>query len=409
MARKKRRLSAQAVLLLSAFVVFAIVFAAVSACVGYDFLFNSAGEEENTLYLFRGEKKIKRLGSSDAMVRNGVDCINLDVLADYCGYGIAGDDSSRTIVFSDGSYACFSTGRSCDMNGNNILLEDSCLAKGNDFFVPVSFFEDYVDGLRFDRSEEKKAVYIDIAAEKYSLRTDASVAEAALTADDYFELLGVTFSKPTFKSDLSAYEEYMNPTDRDAYLTLINYDHFLDKDYIPAQLTDLVHTRKDGRTTQQMDLYAAKAMEAMLKEAAANGYDDLSITSGYRSYNYQQVLFNNQVNSLKPSYGDKAEEKAAEAVAIPGTSEHQSGLCCDLHNLPAASQKFAETDEYAWLIENCANFGFILRFPKNKTDITKIMFEPWHYRYVGRYHAQRIMESGLCLEEYMALYDGSEN
>lgn len=408
MARKKRRLSAQIVLFLSVLVVFALAFAAIAACVTYDFYFNHAGEAGNTLYLFRGESKIKRLGSREAMTENGIDMLNPDVLSEYCGYGIAGDDTSRTIVFPDGSYACFSQGRSCDLNGNNILLEESCLTQGNDFFVPLSFFEEYVDGLLFDRNEDRKAVYIDVAADKYALHIDGSVSEAALTADDYFNLLGVTFSKPTFKSDLSAYEEYMNPTDRDAYLTLINYDHYLDKEYIPAQLTDLTHTRKDGRTTQQMDLYPAKAMEAMLKEAAANGYDDLSITSGYRSYNYQQVLFNNQVSSLAATYGAKAEEKAAEAVAIPGTSEHQSGLCCDLHNLPAASQKFAETDAYAWLIENCANFGFILRFPKNKTDITKIMFEPWHYRYVGRYHAQRIMESGLCLEEYLALTDPSD-
>ena len=97
-----------------------------------------------------------------------------------------------------------------------------------------------------------------------------------------------------------------------------------------------------------------------------------------------------------------AKRLAKEWVALPGTSEHQSGLCCDLHNLPSASQAFANTEEYRWLLQNCAKFGFILRYPKDKTDITKIMFEPWHYRYVGRYHAQIIMSEGLCLEEYMA-------
>jgi len=66
---------------------------------------------------------------------------------------------------------------------------------------------------------------------------------------------------------------------------------------------------------------------------------------------------------------------------------------------------FANTKEYTWLSQNCAKFGFILRYPKNKTDITKIMFEPWHYRYVGRYHAQIIMQEGLCLEEYMKMIE----
>ena len=196
----------------------------------------------------------------------------------------------------------------------------------------------------------------------------------------------------------------MNPSECDKYLFLVNSENTLTQDYLPENLTDLIHTRKDGRATQKMDLYAAKAMEAMLKEAYANGYTSLSITSGYRSYAYQQQLFDNQVAALTPNYGDKAYEKAAQAVAIPGTSEHQSGLCCDLHNLPAANQSFANTEEYVWLYNNCAEFGFILRYPKDKTDITKIMFEPWHYRYVGRYHAKRIMSEGLCLEEYMELY-----
>lgn len=402
MSNKKRSLSAASLLFLLSLGVFLLIALLAAGYFVYDFRFNLPDEGGSTIYLFRGDKKIKRLGETDHIVENGTDLLNVETLSDYCSYGVAGDSTCRTITFSDGSFAEFSLGTSYNRNGENGLLEESCTLIGRNFYVPLSFFEEYVEGLRFDCNEEKKIVYIDVAGSDYALCPE-TVIEKPLSADDYFAVLGVSYQKPEFKADLSTYEEYMDPADRDGYLTLINYDHYLDKDYIPANLTDLVNTRKDGRTTQQMDLYPAKAMEAMLKEAAANGYTDLSITSGYRSYNYQQVLFNNQVSSLTPTYGDKAAEKAAEAVAIPGTSEHQSGLCCDLHNLPAASQSFADTDAYSWLIENCAEFGFILRFPKNKTDITKIMFEPWHYRYVGRYHARRIMDAGLCLEEYIAL------
>mgnify|MGYP002518329266 CR=1 FL=1 len=409
MARKKRSLSASSLLILLGVGVFLITAICIMAFTFYDFRFNTAPQGGYDVYLFRGDRKVKRLGESEHIVCDGEDLINIETLSDYCSYGVAGDNSVRSIHFADGGYAEFSAGNACDRNGEKMLLEHACVVKGREFFVPLSFFEDCVDGLKFDRDEDRKRIYIDIAATEYALYP-ISVAEKPLSADDYFAVLGVSYQKPVFKSDLSAYEEYMDPKDRDAYIRLINYENFLDKDYIPPQLTDLVNTRKDGRTTQQMDLYPAKAMEAMLKEAAANGFADLSITSGYRSYNYQQLLFNNQVSALTPTYGDKAAEKAAEAVAVPGTSEHQSGLCCDLHNLPAASQSFADTDAYQWLIENCAEFGFILRFPKNKTDITKIMFEPWHYRYVGRYHAKRIMEAGLCLEEYtemLAQTDGN--
>lgn len=407
MVRKKRSLSASAQLFLLSFGVFLVLSLIMTAFFVYDFRWNHTSDGGNAVYLFRGDRRIKKLGEADHLVSNGTDMINIETLSDYCSYGVAGDMSLRSIHFKDGGFAEFSAGGACNQNGENALLEENCIIKGRDFYVPLSFFENNVDGLKFDYDEEKHRIYIDIAADDYRLYPQ-SVIEKPLSADDYFAVLGVSYQKPTFKTDLSAYEEYMNPTDRDAYLTLINYENFLDKDYIPPQLTDLVNTRKDGRTTQQMDLYPAKAMEAMLKEAAANGYADLSITSGYRSYNYQQLLFNNQVSALTPAYGEKASEKAAEAVAVPGTSEHQSGLCCDLHNLPAASQSFADTDAYKWLVENCAEFGFILRFPKNKTDITKIMFEPWHYRYVGRYHARRIMDAGLCLEEYTALLRADE-
>ena len=101
----------------------------------------------------------------------------------------------------------------------------------------------------------------------------------------------------------------------------------------------------------------------------------------------------------------------AEAIVMAysckeGTSEHQTGLCCDMHDLSGADISFANSDIYPWLRENAWKFGFILRFPEDKVDVTKISYEPWHYRYVGRYHAQKIHESGMCLEEYVSKLNG---
>ena len=85
-----------------------------------------------------------------------------------------------------------------------------------------------------------------------------------------------------------------------------------------------------------------------------------------------------------------------------GCSEHQTGLAVDMHNMSSAQPAFADTYEAKWLAENAWKFGFILRFPSDKTEVTGMTFEPWHYRYVGRYHAKIIRDNGLCLEEYIA-------
>ena len=142
-----------------------------------------------------------------------------------------------------------------------------------------------------------------------------------------------------------------------------------------------------------------------------NGSNILSVTSAYRSYSYQKQLFDNDVNSLlekNPGMSkSEAEARVATYLNRPGTSEHQSGLCCDMHNYSAAStsngmcEKFAESDVGVWLVNNCYKFGFVLRYPKDKVDVTGIKWESWHFRYVGRYHATRMHELGLCLEEYL--------
>ncbi len=240
-------------------------------------------------------------------------------------------------------------------------------------------------GLRMKKSE-------------FSATTEQSIAASltAISEDVYYE------NQPDlgFVADLEDYEIYMNPANRDEYLVLINTKNPLANDYVPSDLVDVVDTRKDGRATQKMRLYAEKALEAMFIELRANGFDDVSVTSAYRSYAQQESNFNNRMASYSSMTREEAYAKTATIIAIPGTSEHQSGLCADLHNLSSALTIFAEEEAAKWLAANCHKFGFILRYPEDKTDITGIIFEPWHFRYVGRYHATKIMEAGLCLEEY---------
>lgn len=200
-------------------------------------------------------------------------------------------------------------------------------------------------------------------------------------------------------TDISAYEQYMDPGDTTEYLTLVSREHMLPSTHIPTDLCSLADTRKDGRATQQMREYAAKSMEAMFTELRAAGYKDVSITSAYRSYSYQEYLFNYYLSINNNDY-----DYVATFSNPPGSSEHQTGLCADLHNLSSADISFSKKEAYIWLRDNCWKFGFILRYPEDKVDVTGISFEPWHYRYVGRYHAKRIFESGMCLEEYIVKY-----
>jgi D-alanyl-D-alanine carboxypeptidase len=140
----------------------------------------------------------------------------------------------------------------------------------------------------------------------------------------------------------------------------------------------------------------------MLKAARDAGLTVL-LSGTYRDYATQNYLFNNKV----AQYGGD-EEIAASIVARPGTSEHQTGLAADIVDryYEFLDESLAATELSKWLYENSAAYGFILRYPQGKQDITGIMFEPWHYRYVGVEAARYIREHELCLEEFLALYEG---
>ena len=141
-----------------------------------------------------------------------------------------------------------------------------------------------------------------------------------------------------------------------------------------------------------LDDEALAAFERMQKAASDDGLF-LYIASGYRSYAEQQVQYNIHVQN-------KGKEYADIVSARPGFSEHQTGLSMDLNS---TEDSFAETKEAEWIAENCADYGFIVRFPKGKEGVTGYAYEPWHVRYVGIQNAKKISSSGLCLEEYLGV------
>lgn len=210
-----------------------------------------------------------------------------------------------------------------------------------------------------------------------------------------------------YKTDITDYLQYIEPENKYEYVFLVNPQNTLSSDYIPDDLTDCGYTRKDGRATQKLRLYAAKALQAFLAEGKEYGVRDVTVTSAYRSYEYQDYLFNVYFNNDWASGRFKTKEECEKYTLSystkPGTSEHQSGLCCDMHNLPSAEESFGDTAEAAWLADNCYRFGFILRYPKGTTDITGITYEPWHFRFVGRDAATEMHELNLTLDEYVQL------
>ena len=155
---------------------------------------------------------------------------------------------------------------------------------------------------------------------------------------------------------------------------------------------------------QAVDARCYPDLQQMMDDCRAAGLSPL-ICSSYRSQEKQEELFDDKVKYYTNlGYSpESAKTEAAKTVAVPGTSEHQLGLALDIvdvnnQNLDSSQEKTAVQQ---WLIANSWKYGFILRYPTDKSDITGIIYEPWHYRYVGKKAAAEIQDQGICLEEYL--------
>ena len=178
------------------------------------------------------------------------------------------------------------------------------------------------------------------------------------------------------------------------YLTLVNSSYRIPDDYEP----DLVYVCESG---ERLDRRVAEHYEEMYNAALKDGVN-LTPCSGYRSYELQERNYNNKVSFYESQgYSTKdAKVKAATIIMPPGSSEHNLGYAMDI---VCVDEWFEDTEEFRWLTEHAADYGFIMRYPKDKQDITKVIYEPWHWRYVGVELAKDLKETGLVLEEYMGV------
>ncbi len=192
-------------------------------------------------------------------------------------------------------------------------------------------------------------------------------------------------------------DSYQGGGEPDWQLLLVN-----DWNPLPAGYDDGVSftTVSGGK---QVDSRIIDAVNRMLADASAY---DLAVVSAYRPESEQNTLYWRKVKQYTDKgYSDlEAQKVGGTIVKRPGFSEHNCGLAMDVGGSGdyTLEQTFANTPAYTWLMEHCADYGFILRFPEGKEDITGVIYEPWHYRYVGVEAARYIMDNDLCLEEYLA-------
>ena len=238
---------------------------------------------------------------------------------------------------------------------------------------PAGWLE--ADGTRYylDSTGAAKTGWLELDDNTYYLKTDGAIAKGKYAVDGinhYFTSKGVEVIMA-------------NPWN-----------------FIPSGYTvDIVYVENDN----YVDRSCYDALQKMLRDCRAAGLNPV-VCSGYRRHTTQITLFNNKVNYyLNLGYDNKtARELAATEIATPGTSEHELGLAVDIidNSYWVLDEYQEKTPAQQWLMQHCWEYGFILRYPNDKSASTGIIYEPWHYRYVGVELALEIRDSGLCLEEY---------
>lgn len=182
-------------------------------------------------------------------------------------------------------------------------------------------------------------------------------------------------------------------------LRLANYENILPEDF-EVEVANIDDTR-------QFDARAIKYLTQMMNDMRKDGISNIWVQSAYRSVERQKELYDNSVQKYfkQGKTQEEAEKLTDEYINKPGSSDHNLALAVDFNYV---DNKFEDLDGFKWLKENAENYGFILRYPKDKEDITKISYESWHWRYVGEEHAKKMNELNMCLEEYIEYLQNQE-
>ncbi len=351
-----------------------------------------------------GKEEVKY--KNEQVVINGVLYVDMNRLASFAELSYSGSSSTMKYIASKGQYVKFTNGSEyAVVNGTKVEISAPAIVDEEKCIVPYSVISDMIVsgiGFRF-----KEGNVVEVIRPTYVEKDETKPVPITFSPEKFKSVMaikdtsGVTFAYP---DDVSAYLSSIDPIDPAPSLILVNASNPLDPSYEPSGLYKL----PSGITALGESYYlkedAALSLIAMMKTLSKY---NVYVTSAYRDYNYQNRVFEQYVKSYTNA-GYSREEAVAEVrktSALPGTSEHQSGLCVDFMTdaISDLNNEFEATAAFEWLSENAYKYGFILRYPKDKTDITLYNYESWHFRYVGRDAATKIYFSDLCLEEYLEL------
>ncbi len=351
-------------------------------------------------------------------MREGTLYVDMKKIATFAGMITSGSEQRVKFTASSEQYLRFEndsefaaiSGSKVEMPAKAVVNKDVCL-------VPFDFLQKVVaQGLRLKLDTKNNVIKV-----TRQLYKDTKAPAEVLFATDGFTVIQaikpadkIEITADSYPIDIAPYLSYIDPANANDYLILVNKQNAIAETYQPSDLVGLtsaeigVPAKNNSLQLRRDAAYALKAMMLAMEAENPAIVEELLVTSAYRTYQYQQGLYNGYVRDYMAGGMSEAEAmaKASETSARAGESEHQTGLCFDFITKSMngnLDERFEMTLAFLWLKENAHLYGFILRYPADKVSETEYSYEPWHYRFVGREAAVEIYTSGMCLEEYLAL------
>ena len=354
----------------------------------------------------------------DEMVRDGVLYVDLRKIAPFTDLMVSGASDHMQFTAKSGTFLRFENGSEyARINGKRVemlvpefrgekTLSAKAIITSEACYVPYVFLKNTVmNGVQFRFDDETNTLSLRRTFTDEVDEEKNPIAAHVLFDERNFTVLpeeGEVIYEYSYMIDIEPYLESITAE----YLLLANKQNPLGADFKPEVQKLTVPTANNRILYLNED--AAKALEAMMLEMQASGVNDVMVTSAYRKYDRQQELWDRycrEERAKHPTWSD--EQVYAEVLtysAYPGTSEHQTGLCVDFitSTMTELDNSFEQSQAFEWLSDNAYKFGFILRYDKDKVDVTGYSYESWHYRFVGRAAATEIHNSGVCFEEYLS-------
>ena len=354
----------------------------------------------------------------DEMVRDGVLYVDMRAIAPFADLIVSGSQEQMQFTAKTGTFLSFENDSEiARINGKRVEmlvpefrgdqeLSAKAIITPSACYVPYQFLKNTVsDGMQFRFDDKTNTLSFRRTFTEEVDEEDNPIASTVLFFTNHYKVLpeeGDTMYEYSYLIDVTPYLESITAEN----LLLANKQNPLGSDFKPA--LEQISVKTASNRILYLNADAAKALEAMVKEMNAAGVTDVMVTSAYRKYDRQAELWEQYCREERIKHPTWTTEQIEQEVltysAYPGTSEHQTGLCVDFitSTMTALNNTFEQSEAFSWLVANAHRFGFILRYNKDKVDITGYSYESWHYRFVGRAAATEIYENGLCLEEYLA-------